>query len=185
MRYLVVVGTLVSAFALVACGGDDGSKDVDVSIPLNNNTVVAVQGQPFNLPGQVFNTSGSVTLTFNILPINTFTLVGSGVLRRAWSLIAPVRLTSGSPGGPIFTAVVITIPTCNLLVDATDVEKDGDEVGGTVVLEFSGAFGTVTSNTVAAQVFLDDDGELFVVNPVTGVEGGHEYSTMRPVWQTP
>ena len=34
MRYLMVVGTLVSTFALVACGGGDGSKDVDVTVPL-------------------------------------------------------------------------------------------------------------------------------------------------------
>jgi hypothetical protein len=168
MRYLVVVGTLVSALALVACGGDD-EKDVDVSIPLNNGTVVAVQNQPFNIPSQVFNTSGTVTLTFT--NVNTFTLIGSGggaatgVVTYS-SCTFDVRV----PGGLIPTAVVITIPTCNLLVDATGVEEGGDEVGGTVALEFSGAFGTVTSNTVAARVFLNDDGELFVVNPVTGAE---------------
>jgi hypothetical protein len=65
-------------------------------------------------------------------------------------------------------AAILTVPSCSLLVTANDVEVGGDPVNGTVTLSLSGASGTVNSDPVTAQVFLDVDDLLFVKNPVTG-----------------
>jgi hypothetical protein len=177
MQFLVAVGTLVSAFALVACGGSD-TKDVNVTVGLTNSTVAVVQGQPLTIPdGQVFTPAitGEVTLTFN--SPNTFTLVGSGGATATG--VVTYSSTSGAsvgscqfdvraPGGLISMAAILTVPSCSLLVTANDVEVGGDPVNGTVTLSLSGASGTVNSDPVTAQVFLDVDDLLFVKNPVTG-----------------
>ena len=39
MQFLVAVGTLVSAFALVACGGSD-TKNVNVTVGLTNSASI-------------------------------------------------------------------------------------------------------------------------------------------------
>ena len=132
MQFLVAVGTLVSAFTLVACGGSD-TKDVNVTVGLTNSTVAVVQGQPLTIPdGQVFTPAitGEVTLTFN--SPNTFTLVGSGVPPpRAWSPIAPRAapwwgpVLTSAPGG-LISGRYLTVPSCSLLVTANDVEVGGD-----------------------------------------------------------
>jgi hypothetical protein len=177
MQFLAAVGTLVSAFALVACGGSD-TKDVNVTVGLTNSTVAVVQGQPLTIPdGQVFTPAitGEVTLTFN--SPNTFTLVGSGGVTATG--VVTYSSTSGAsvgscqfdvraPGGLISTAAILTVPSCSLLVTANDVEVGGGPVNGTVTLSLSGASGTVNSAPVTAQVFLDVDDLLFVKNPVTG-----------------
>jgi uncharacterized protein YbcC (UPF0753/DUF2309 family) len=75
MRHLVAIGTLVTALAMSACGGDSDTKDVSVTVGLTNSTVVAVQAVPLTIPnGQVFTPAitGTVTLTFNT--VNTSTI---------------------------------------------------------------------------------------------------------------
>ena len=150
----------------------------DAMIKATNSTVAVVQGQPLTIPdGQVFTPAitGEVTLTFN--SPNTFTLVGSGGV--AATGVVTYSSTSGAsvgscqfdvraPGGLISTAAILTVPSCSLLVTANDVEVGGDPVNGTVTLSLSGASGTVNSDPVTAQVFLDIDDLLFVKNPVTG-----------------
>jgi len=57
MRYLVVVGALVSAFAMVGCGGDgggDGTTTISPGstppVPVNATTVQALVGQQVTIP---------------------------------------------------------------------------------------------------------------------------------------
>jgi hypothetical protein len=171
VRSLVAVGTLVSAFAMFACGDSD-TKDVNVTVGLTDSTIAAVQAVPLTIPnGQVFTPTitGAVTLTFNTA--NTFTLVGSvGIAATGVVTYTPpacvfdVRV----PGSLIPAPALLTVPACNLLVNARDVEVGGDRVSGTVTLALSSTSGTVNSNPVTAQVLLDVDDLLFVVNPVTG-----------------
>jgi len=81
MRALVAVGTLVSAFAMVACGDGGSNQSVSATVGVTTATVVAVQTVAFVLPhGQLFTPSlaGAVTVMFNSPPPNTFTLVGTG-----------------------------------------------------------------------------------------------------------
>jgi len=172
LRYLVAVGTLVSSLAMFACGGSN-TQAVSVAVPLNDSTVAAVQAVPLTFSnGPVFSPAitGAVTLTFN--STNTFTLVGSA------GNTATGVVTYGSPsctfdvqvpGGLIPAAALLTISTCNLLVNANNVEVGGDPVIGTASLLLSGAAGTVNSTAVTAQVSLNGNSELFVENPATGV----------------
>ena len=75
---------------------------------------------------------------------------------------------SPTPGRAPYLFGILTVPACNLLVNARDVEVGGDPVNGTVTLSLSSASGTVSSNAVTEQVLLDVDDFLFVTNPVTG-----------------
>ena len=78
MRYLVAVGTLVSAFALVACGGDDDAKDIAVTVPLTSSTVVAVQGVALAIPnGQILGTAANSAATLTFVNQSAFNLLES------------------------------------------------------------------------------------------------------------
>ena len=172
LRYLVAVGTLLSSLVTFACGGSD-TQAVSVAVPLTDATVAAVQAVPLTFSnGPVFSPAitGTVTLTFN--SPNTFTLAGST------GTAATGVVTYGSPsctfdvqvpGDLIPAAALLTIPTCNLLVNANNVGVGGTPVLGTVSLLLSGAAGTVNSTAVTAQVSLNGNSELFVENPATGV----------------
>jgi len=172
MRHLVAIGTLVTALAMFACGGDSDTKDVSVTVGLTNSTVVAVQAVPLTIPnGQVFTPAitGTVTLTFNT--VNTFTLGGSaGIAATGVVTYTPpaCEFDVRVPGSLLSRPVILTVSACNLLVNARDVEVGGDPVSGTVTLSLRSASGTVSSNAVTEQVLLDVDDFLFVTNPVTG-----------------
>ena len=172
LRYLVAVGTLVSSLAMFACGSSN-TQAVSVAVPLNDSTVVAVQAVPLTFSnGLVFSPAitGTVTLTFN--SPNTFTLAGSA----GTTATGVVTYSSPSctfdvqvPGDLIPAAALLTVPTCNLLVNANNVGVGGDPVLGTVSLLLSGAAGTANSTAVTASVSLNGNSELFVGNPATGV----------------
>ena len=177
MRYLVAVGTLVSSFALCACGGGSSGTNVSATVGVTNATVVAVQTVAFLIPtGQVFDPSlsGAVTLTFNTTPPNTFSLVGPGGATAtgvvsygstSGATVGSCTFTFLTTGGLIAGVGSVTIPSCSLLVTANDVETGGSQVSGSVTLSFSAAEGTVTSNAVTLPVLLNGNSELFVVNP--------------------
>jgi len=177
MRDLVAVGTLVSAFAMVACGGGS-NQSVSATVGLTNATVVAVQAVAFVIPhGQLFDPSlaGSVTLTFTSTPENTFTLVGTGGATATG--VVTYGSTSGATvgsctfvfqtNGDLISGIEsVTVPSCSLLVRANNVNPGGGQVNGPVTLSLSGGAGTVTSNAVTLPVLLNSNNELFVVNPV-------------------
>ena len=179
MRYLVAVGTLVSAFALFACGGGDDTQNIALTTPgvtLTSNTVVAVTGVALAIPnGQVLGTpaNSAATLTFvnqnsfNLLSPNGITATGlvtfGTVSTGSCTFVVPVTV------GFIQVATTFTATVCNLNITANDVEKGGDQVPGTLNIVFSGLPGTINTNNFNANVFLDSDGNLFVVNPVTGL----------------
>src|SRR5262245_30815121 len=173
MRYLVAVGTLVSAFALFACGGGDDNKNVAVSIPLTSSTVVAVQGVALAIPnGQIFGGPANSSATLTFVNQNAFNLLSPGGA-TASGLVSFGQVSTGSctfvvpvTTGFIQVATTFTATVCNLNITANDVEPGGNQVQGTLNLVFSGLPGTVTTNNVNANVFIDDNNFLFVVNPV-------------------
>jgi len=175
MRYLVAVGTLVSSLAMFACGGGDNGTNVNATVGLTSSTVVGVQGVPFVVPqGQLFNSgiSGAVTATFN--SANTFSLVGTGGA-TASGLVSFSSSSGGTVGsctfvfqtnGGLFTGLgSVTIPSCSLLITANDVNPGGGQVSGSVTLSLSGGAGTVNSNALTIPVLLNNNNELFLVNP--------------------
>src|SRR5215813_593486 len=151
MRALVAVGTLVSAFAMIACGDGGSSQSVSAIVGVTTTTVVAVQTVAFVLPhGQLFTPSlaGAVTVTFNSTPPNTFTLVGTGGATATGEVT--YSATSGATvGSCTFTFLTtgdllsgigsVTVPSCSLLVRANNVHPGGGQVHGPVTLSLSGA----------------------------------------------
>ena len=177
MRYLAAVGTLVSLFAMFACGGGDNGINVNNTVGLTSATVVGVQGVPFIVPqGQLFESglSGAVTLTFN--SANTFSLIGTGgaTATGVVSFSSSSGATVGSctftflTNGGLFTGLgTVTIPSCSLLITANNVEPGGSQVNGSVTLSLSGVGGgTVNSNALTIPVSVgSNNNELFLVNP--------------------
>jgi hypothetical protein len=175
MRYLVAVGTLVSLFAMFACGGGSSGMNVNATVGLTSATVVGVQGVPFIVPnGQIFapGLSGAATLTFN--SANTFSLVGTAGGRASGlvSFSSSSGATVGSctftfqANGGLFTGLgSVTIPSCSLLVTANDVEPGGSPVNGSVTLSLGVSAGSVNSNALTIPVKLGGNSELFLVNP--------------------
>jgi hypothetical protein len=175
MRYLVAVGTLVSSFAMCACGGGSSGTNVNATVGVTSATVVGVQGVAFIIPqGQLFNSglSGAVTMTFK--NANTFSLIGTGGATA--SGVTSFSSSSGASvgsctfvfqtNGGLFTGLgSVTIPSCSLLITANDVEPGGSQVSGSVTLSLSGGTGAVNSNAVTIPVLLNSNSELFLVNP--------------------
>jgi hypothetical protein len=171
-RGLVAVGVLLSACALFACGGDDDDdvRTFIATVPASNSTIAAVQGRPITITsGQVFGGnigSGPITLTFTLVP-NAFTVT------TAAGVTTPGTVNYGSGGSCTFlptTGGALAVSTCNLIVNASNVVVGTGQVSGTISLVLNNNAGvTVTSSALPATVFLDSDGNLFVVNPVTGV----------------
>ena len=185
LRYLVAVGTLVSAVALGACTKGGSGTPLAATVGVTATTVVAVQTAALTFPtGRMFDPSlaGPVTLTFNATPPNTFTLVGTGGATAtgvvsygstSGASLGPCTFTFVTTGGLLSEVGSVTIPTCRFLVSALNVEPGGSQENGAVVLSFSDPAGTATSNTagtvnsnaVGLPVLLNDNSELFVVNP--------------------
>jgi len=174
MRYLVAVCALGSAFALVACGSSDDNtgtvKSFNSTVAVTNSTVAAVQGRAITIQnGQVIsNISGTVTLTFSIVP-NRFTLVNN---TTGATTAGSVQYNSGTCNFAADGGAFVSIPTCNLIVNANNAVVGTGQVQGTITLVFNGPVNgvnvTVNSGTLPATVFLDSNDELFVVNPATG-----------------
>ena len=176
MRYLVAAGTLVSAFALFACGGDDEAKNVAVTVPLTSNTVVAVQGVALAIPnGQILGTPPNSAATLTFVTQNSFTLLSPGGITSqgtvTYGTVSTGSCTFTVPLTPGFiqVATTVTFTVCNLNILAQNVEEGGDSVPGILNLVFSGLPGTITTNNVNANVQLDSDGNLSVLNPVSGL----------------
>lgn len=175
MRYLVAVCALGSAFALFACSSDDDNsgtvKNVNATVPVTNSTVAAVQGVAIPIQqGQVIsNVSGQVTLTFSVVP-NRFMLVNNTTNAVT---VGSVQYNSGSCNFAADGGAFVSVATCNLIVFANNVTVGTGQVQGTVTLVLNGPINgvnvTVNSGPLTATVFLNNNDELFVVNPVTGV----------------
>jgi len=176
MRYLVAVCALGSAFALFACSSDDDNsgdiKNVNATVSADTSTVAAVQGREITIAnGQVFGGpvgSNPATLTFTTP--TTFTLTQTGVPPLA--LAGNVTYDSGGCTliPTVGAAGALAIATCNLVVVANNAVVGTGQVSGIITLVLNNGQGvTASSNSLTATVFLDNNGELFVVNPVTGV----------------
>jgi hypothetical protein len=175
MRYLVAVCVLISTFAILACGGDDDEGEVinfSVTVEADDDTVPAVQSRPFTIPnGQVFGGPiGDFPVTLTFTTTRTFTLTRaatglavSGTVSYGDNDSCTFAITTGGQGA-------LSVSNCNLLVSANNVVVGTGTASGIISLLLrSGSGITVTSDPLPATVFINGDGELFVVNPVTGV----------------
>jgi hypothetical protein len=185
MRYLVVVCALVSALAMVGCGGDDGADGGIVTsgetipnvnsgpVNVSSSNVQALTGQPFTFQnGSIFDPSignNPATLTFT-----NPTAAGQ----------QPVSLTSGSStssGNATFGSCTltftqgalagkaITFTTCTFQVTSSNVTVGGASVNGTLTLTLSGPNGSSTSAVIIVQVSILSNGTLLINGVSTGI----------------
>jgi hypothetical protein len=173
MHYVVAVCAIVSALAMFACGGGDNEgevKNVVATVAADQVTVPAVQGRPFTIAnGQVFGGpvgSNPITLTFT-------TPTTFSITRQGLSLVGNVTYGSNAACTFVITSGgqgALNVSTCNLIVNASNVVVGTGQASGTISLVLNNNAGiTITSDALPATVFIDSDGELFVVNPVTGM----------------
>jgi hypothetical protein len=170
----VVVLILGGSLALLGCGGDDEGeiKDVNVTVDADDVTVPAVQGRPFTFAnGQVFGGNiGNLPVILTFTTPRAFTLT-----RAATGLSLSGTVSYGDGDSCTFTVTTggqgaLSISSCDLLVIANDLVVGIGTVIGTISLTFRNDAGiAITSDPLPATVFINGDGELFVVNPVTGL----------------
>jgi hypothetical protein len=196
MYYLVAMLALVSAFALVACGGGDDDEGESAqtrtvsnqTVPVNSNTVQAVVGQQFTIPnGSDFSpglSAGPATLTFNTPSTFTLTPSGGGTATGTVGFGSCSFTVSNSniPGLPAGTSIP-TFTTCNFLVNGTAPLTTGGGAGQATILLILGRGNiTITASLpsgVTITIALLADGTLIIngVNtsvvppPTTGATG--------------
>jgi len=151
---------------------EDEVKNVVATVPADDNTVPAVQGRPLTIAnGQVFGGNiGNLPVILTFTTPRAFTMTSaatglslSGTVSYGSDASCTLTVTAGGLGA-------LSVSTCNLIVNANNVVVGTGQVSGTISLVLRNDAGiTITSDALSTTVFINEDGELFVVNPVTGV----------------
>jgi hypothetical protein len=194
MAQLVALLALVSSLALFACGGGGGGDNEQTravsnqTVPVNSNTVQAVQGQQFTIargsdlsPGLSAN---PVTLTFN--SPSTFTVTSSSGGQASGNVAfgsCTFTVTSSTIPG-LGLGQIPTFDVCQFSVTATAPLTVGGGSGQATVILQLGRGGTILITAslpsgVTITVALLSDGTLIInsVNtaivppPTTGTTG--------------
>jgi hypothetical protein len=178
-RYLTPVLVMGSAFALLACPGDETTtRNVNASVPLNSSTAAAVLGQTFTFTGTgsdgrgqdtfVLNTSSTFTETQ--ARTNRTTTLRGNVTFGSCTLTITAASSSPAGTGPQ-VGDIMSFPTCNLTVSASNVTVGGGATNGTVTLVIVDSTGvSLTSSPITLPVSIGSDGTLFVNNVSTGIK---------------
>lgn len=189
LRYAVAVLVLSGGCVLPACTGGTGERrNVNVAVPLNADTVVAVNAAQlvqFTIPdGSVFSPgigNNPVSMTFNstgdsnnllfiLARFGSAEVAGGGVTFGSCTLT--VTSTSFPAGRGPQTGDTLTFPTCSVLVSAGNVEVGGDTVDATLTLMLTNAAGVSAASTpllVPSSVHIREDGILFLNNVNTRI----------------
>jgi len=188
MCYLVAVCALVSALAMVSCGGGDDGDDTSGApatsgqtiptvnsgaVPVTSSNVPALVNQPFAFqPGSIFDPSlgtNQATVTFTG-PGGPGTPPNS----EAFNLTSGSSTSSGNATfgsctfaftqGPLANKS-ITFQNCTFQIIANNVPVGGGSVSGTLTLTLNGT----VSLTITVQVSILANGTLFVNGVSTGI----------------
>jgi hypothetical protein len=181
MRYLVAVCALISALAIVGCGGGDGdgggttvtsgetiSNVNSGPVPVTASAVQSVVGQPVTFAnGGIFDPSlagNSATLTFTSPTTASLSSAGSTSTANASFGSCTFAFTTGPLAGKS-----ITFTTCTLQITGSNVTAGGGAVSGSLTLTLSGPFGSSTSIAITVQISILADGTLLVNGVSTGI----------------
>jgi hypothetical protein len=180
MRYLVAICALVSALAIVGCGGDgDGGGGTVISgetlpnvntgsVNVSSSNVQALVGQPFTFQnGSIFDPSlGNNPATLTFTSPTTFSLASGGATSSGNAAFGSCTLTFTQ--GPL-AGKSITFGTCTFQVTAGNVTVGGGAVGGTLTLTLSGPNGSGNSAVITVQVSILANGTLVINGVSTGI----------------
>jgi hypothetical protein len=183
MHYLVVVCALVSALAMVGCGGGGGDEGGGAtvtsgetissvntgSVPVSSNSVQALVGQPFAFQnGGVFDPSLAGTQT-----TLTFTSSNQASVAASGGSTSTAGVGFGSctftfTQGPLAGKPPVKFDPCTINITSGAVTAGGGAVSGTLTLTLSGPFGTGTT-AITVQISILADGTLLVNGVSTGI----------------
>jgi hypothetical protein len=181
MRYLVAVCALLSALAIVGCGGgggDEGGTTVTSGetissvnsgpVAVNASTVQSVVGQPVTFSnGSIFDPSlagNSAALTFTSSTQASLASAGSTSTAGVGFGSCTFTFTQGPLGGKS-----ITFTTCTLQITGNNVPVGGGAVSGSLTLTLSGPFGSGTSIAITVQISILANGTLVINGVSTGI----------------
>ena len=181
MCYLVVICALVSALALVGCGGGDdddgGTVTSGQTIPsvntgavnVTSSNVQALVGQQLTFTnGSIFDPSlgnNPATLTFTSANPPTFSLTSGGATSSGNATFGSCTLnfTQGPLAGP--PPKSITFNPCTFQITASNVTVGGGAVSGTLTL----TLGSSTSIAITVQISILANGTLLINGVSTGI----------------
>jgi hypothetical protein len=185
MRYLVAVCALISALAMVGCGGSDDEGGTTVtsgetipsvntgSVNVSSSNVQALVNQPFAFqPGSIFDPSlgnNPATLTFTSAnPSNDppFSLTSGGATSSGDALLGSCTLHFQQ--GPLAPKTVKFDP-CTFQITSGAVSAGGGAVNGTLTLTLSGPNGSGTSAVITVQITILNNGTLVINGQSTGI----------------
>jgi hypothetical protein len=182
-RYRVAVWALVSALAMVGCGGGDDNETTtrtvsNVSVASNASTLQALVGQQFTIPNgsALFPGLPNTPVVLTFTSSSAFILTGGGTATGVVTFPGSCAFTvstSNIAGLPANTTTP-TFTICNFVVTATVPLEAGGATGpGTVVLQL-GRNGVVLINAtlpagVTVTVAIDANGQLVINSVSTGV----------------
>ena len=182
MYYLAVIGVLVSALALVGCGGGGSGNESsstpgttsnvdnvpDTAVPANATTVQAVLGEQFTFqPGSIFDPSiGSNPATLTFTTPTTASVTSGGTTSSGNTTFG--SCTFSFTQGPL-SGKSITFTTCSFHVHASNVPVGSGAVNGTLTLVLTGPNGSGTSIAITVQVSILSNGTLVINGVVTGI----------------
>ena len=182
MRYLVVVCALISALAMVGCGGGDGGDEGGTTVTsgetipnvntgpvaVNASTVQALVGQPVTFSnGGIFDPSlagNSATLTFASPTTASVSSGGSTSTANTTFGSCTFAFTQGPLAGK-----TIKFDPCTIQITASNITAGGGAVSGSLTLTLSGPFGSSTSIAITVQISILANGTLLVNGVSTGI----------------
>jgi hypothetical protein len=185
MCYLVLVCALVSALAMVGCGGGGGDEgggspvtsgetlpNVDTGTQnLDRTRVQALEKQQFTFPGSIFDPSlgnNTATLTFTGPTQNgeAFTLTSGGATSSGETTFG--SCTFAFTQGPL-AGKSVKFNICTIQITAGAVTAGGGPVTGTLMFTLSGGpFGGATV-VFTVQISILADGTLVINGVSSGI----------------
>ena len=180
MCYLVAVCALVSALAMVGCGGGDDGNDGGTtvtsgesissvntgSVPVNSSNVQALVGQPFVFPGstfdQVWDHRRYTYFHRSANPTRTFNLTSGGATSSGNATFGSCTLAFTQ--GPL-AGKTIKFDPCTFQITTGAVTAGGAAVNGTLTLTLNGT----TSAVVNVHITILANGTLLVNGVSTGI----------------
>lgn len=181
MLYLVAICALVSALAIVGCGGDDGDDGGTTvtsgetipsvntgSVNVSGSNVQALVGQSVTFSnGSIFDPSlGNNQATLTFTSPTTFSLASGGSTSSGNTAFGSCTLTFTQ--GPL-AGKSIAFTTCTFQVTTGNVTAGGGAVNGTLTLTLSGPFGSGNSIAIIVQVSILANGTLVINGVSTGI----------------
>lgn len=175
---IVAILAIFGMLVLLGCPSDDDDDDElrpvnNVAVPIEADTVAALNGETFTFTNGVQDDFGTTTATDV-----QFTTTGGATTANitAGDDTAATAVTFGScifdvttsefTEGPLATdGEPITVQPCTLIVSATNVPVGGEETDGTAMLRL----GDARSEPETISVRLDADGGLFLNGVDTGI----------------